>query len=352
MHFNTLEKYPPVLNFISDVLIAKSFNSISVFSTKNNSPFSDTKYDSVTIWRFGSIVENYYIRYVTYLYFNLLSTIILIINRPDTLVVYETLSVLPAYIYSRIYKNKKIHLHFHEYTSLAEKAISTRYMRFLYKFENVLLKTYTCSHTNEDRKALFINEYPNLNTKSILVFPNLPPSYWLKNFGSYKRININSRIKLVYVGALDFETMYLEEILNLVKSNPDRLELSLFTSQLSEKTKNRINEFTCDNIFLKGPIFYDKLPLELIKYDIGLVLYKGTIPNHMFSIPNKVYEYLYCGLQIVIDNNIASTARLDICQVRVVNFSSLDLYQLENILLTVSASVPDFSSFQKLINAL
>jgi hypothetical protein len=349
LHFNTFEYYPPVFNFVTDLLSENSHCNISIFSTKNISPFKKKEFSRVTIWRFGIISDKALIRYLSYIAFNLCSLIVLFIKQPDTVIIYETLSVFPAFVYSKIFKNKKFHIHYHEYTSLHEKDNASLYMKILYKFENILLQFCKCSHTNVDRKLMFINDNPNLNLSNVEVYPNLPPSTWWFKYGENKSLFKNTKIRLVYVGALDFHTMFLDEILIWVKANSDKLELTMFCHNLTDIIKERIKDYNSPNIFLKQPIDYEKLPEELVKYDIGLVLYKGLIPNHIYSVPNKVYEYLICGLHVIVDQKLITTVRLEIEQIQVVDFTKLDLEFVMKKLITVKIKMPIFHS-QKLIN--
>jgi hypothetical protein len=36
----------------------------------------------------------------------------------------------------------------------------------------------------------------------------------------------------------------------------------------------------------------------LSDYDVGVILYKGHIPNYIYNAPNKLFEYLACGLDV------------------------------------------------------
>ena len=325
LHFNILEKYPPAMNFISDVLSRKSEYRITVFTSVNSSPYNNQNYNGVKIFRLGSVSKNPITRYVSYILYNVLGTIILILQRPDTIVVYETLSILPAFFFSKIFKKSKIHIHYHEFISNPEKEFTSAYMKFLYKIENKLLKSITCSQTNEDRKALFLMDNPNLDTRNVSVYPNFPPEQWWRDFGKYKSTYTGGIIKLVHVGVLDCETMYLEEILAWVKANSETLVLTLYSQQYSEKTKKLIDQFASPNIFLKGSINYYELPNELVKHDLGLVLYKGHIQNYVFSVPNKVYEYLNSGLQVMATDKLITTTKLGLPQIQLVDFYSLDI---------------------------
>jgi hypothetical protein len=39
------------------------------------------------------------------------------------------------------------------------------------------------------------------------------------------------------------------------------------------------------------------------------VLYTGHIPNYIYNIPNKVFEYLVCGLEVWYSNDLITTAK-------------------------------------------
>ena len=52
------------------------------------------------------------------------------------------------------------------------------------------------------------------------------------------------------------------------------------------------------NINFRGAISQSDFPLIISQYQIGLVLYKGHIPNYIYNAPNKLFEYLACGLDV------------------------------------------------------
>jgi hypothetical protein len=194
-------------------------------------------------------------------------------------------------------------------------------MKFLFKCEDKLLKKITCSQTNEDRKALFLKDNPNLSPGNVEVYPNLPPKAWWQDFGQYKKPWQSGKIKLVYVGVLDAETMFLEEVLTWVSENSEDLELTIFSQSVSNSAKDLILKFESSSIILKPALNYCQLPAELVKYDIGLVLYKGHIPNYVYNVPNKVFEYLYCGLKVLGDKCLKSTSKLETTDVVLLNLS-------------------------------
>jgi hypothetical protein len=254
-----------------------------------------------------------------------MSSLVLLINSIDKITVFETLSIFPFWLVSKIHKSKKGHIHFHEYLSEPERIASSAYMKGLFKLEDQLLKKYPCSQTNEDRKQMFLTDKPFLKSEMVEVRPNMPPKSWWKNYGQFKKQGSGAKIKLVYIGACDNHTMYVKELLDLVKANQDQLELSIISQQLDDQTRDLIAFYNTSAIKLLEPVDYYELPNELVKYDVGLVLYKGHIPNFIYNVPNKVHEYLSCGLHVIVDQKLITTVRLGIEQIHPVDYTNLNL---------------------------
>ncbi len=332
LHFNVLEKYPPVMNFIFDALEANPAKKILVFTTKNTTSYKTPHFPNTKIYRFGTISSNSFKRYATYMWFNLMSSIVLLINRVDNLTVFESLSIIPLWVVSKIYSSDKCHIHFHEYISEPERIKSSVYIKVLFKLENQLLKKYHCSHTNEDRKRLFLIDKPFLNSDFVEVRPNLPPRSWWNEYGQFKKKKSGTKIKLVYVGSCDNRTMYVKEVLDWVNANQLYLDLTIISQQLDNETKKMILDYNCPSISILRPIDYYELPKEQIKYDVGLVLYKGHVPNYIYNVPNKVYEYLSCGLKVLAPDTILSIQSIKNNQILIFDFSDLNSIELTSII--------------------
>lgn len=325
LHFNIIEKYPPVMNFIFDALEENPDQKIFVFTTKNTTSYTTPHFPNTTIYRFGKISSNPFKRFGSYLCFNVMSTVVLLMNRVDFITVFETFSVFPLWVVAIIDKSKKGHIHYHEYISEPERSASSAYLKALFKLEDQLLKKYSCSQTNEDRKRLFLIDKPFLKAEMVEVRPNMPPKLWWNQYGKFKNLSTDGKIRLVYVGACDNQTMYVKEVLDWVNSNQELLELTIISHQLDKQTKDLIARYDTSAIKVIEPIDYYDLPKELVKYDTGLVLYKGHIPNYVYNVPNKVYEYLSCGLEVIVDQKLSTTIKLGIEQIRIVDYTSLNL---------------------------
>lgn len=310
LHYNILEKYPPTMNFIQDLEESEKEFILNVISTKNNTTYTNFTTSIGSVIRLGAISQGSLARYLSYLIFNLGSLLRLIFFKPQEIAVFETLSIWPAYFYKKINKKVNIHVHHHEYASLQELEVSSVYFKFLHRKEKLLFKRATFSHTNEDRKEMYLKDHPYLVAANVEVYPNLPPQSWWYEFGSKKIAWQGPKIKLVYVGALDLDTMYVKEVVEWVLSNPDLLQLTFISQQMNTDTLLYIQSKIGSEIKILKPINYEYLPSELINHDIGISLYKGVNKNHIYGVPNKVYEYLYCGLKVLGDNCLKSTSKL------------------------------------------
>ena len=312
------------MNFIFDALEENPEKKIIVFTTRNTTSYITPHFPNTKIYRFGTISANPIKRYASYLWFNLMSSVVLFVGRVDKVTVFETLSIFPFWLVSKICKSKNGHIHFHEYTSEPERRASSVYVKFLFKLEDQLLKIYSCSQTNEDRKQLFLTDKLFLKTNMVEVRPNMPPNSWWNEYGQYKKRSVEKRIKLVYVGACNNQTMYVKEVLDWVEAFQDQLELTIISQELDAQTRGLIARYVTPSIKVIDPIDYYDLPKVLVNYDFGLVLYKGVIDNHKFSIPNKVYEYLACGLGVLTSNDLTSTIKLFDNKILALDLSNLN----------------------------
>jgi hypothetical protein len=144
--------------------------------------------------------------------------------------------------------------------------------------------------------------------------------------------------------------MYLTELLDWVKNNRDLLQLTIISQQYNAKTFQLINDSLSPNIILKKAIDYYDLPKELVKYDIGLVIYKGHIPNYVYNVPNKVYEYLSCGLIVLADKCLITTASLNLDSIKIIDFWKLNEINLKELLIKNFENSLDFKNDGSLIS--
>ena len=339
LHFQALEKYPPILNLIRD-LERNEIEKVSVLSTNTSNNWFKS---SIVIHRWGTIGSSKWIRYATYIIFNLFALCYLLIKRPTKVVYYETLSCWSVYWYKKIRSNTKVYIHFHEYSSEEEKNRSSSYYKNLLVKEAYLLQeAYWVSHTNEDRMRLFRQDNPFLQDKQCHVFPNYPPADWSARAQKIRKQRTNSdSIKLVYVGALGLQTTYIKELAQWIQEQHGKYSLDIYTDNIEQEVKEFLQNLNCSYIHLNVAIPYFDLPEVLAQYDIGVVLYKGHIPNYVYNVPNKVMEYLACGLGVVYSKELVSTSLIQ-KKFALTQMTAIDFMNSINI----SISVPNKSSIK------
>ena len=106
-------------------------------------------------------------------------------------------------------------------------------------------------------------------------------------------------IRIVYVGSLSLEDTWIEQLCKWVLTQADKLLLDIYCFNLTETADRFFTSLPIQNIrlFRRGTP-YDNLPNILSAYDVGLILYKGTTENYRLNLPNKLFEYLACGLEV------------------------------------------------------
>jgi len=344
IHFNPPEKYPPLMNLLN-FIAEKNEISTEVFTTHQNTGSNKYTNNSILIHYYGRNSFNFIKRYCTYLIFNLKTLIRLIAIRPDSVLVYETLSVLPAYYYLKFFKNKKLMIHYHEYISPAEIALGSKYYKFLHHLEKKMFQNALwISHTNQQRLDLFQKDNNSVSFNNLNVLPNYPPL----SFYDVVLHNITKPVKFVYCGVLSTENMFLKEFSDYIISQKGDATCDFYVLNCSDQIRAYFASKD-DYLRLKEEIFYFDLPEVLSKYDIGIVLHKGTLLNYKYNLPNKVLEYLASGLEVWCSGQLLTTVQFKdehkIDKLNIVDFDNLPELQF----LKTNNSIPN--SFKIKYNA-
>ena len=284
-------------------------------------------------------------RWMNYLYFHFASLFYLFLHRPSKVLYFETLSSFPALLYKWVFSKKAdLFIHYHEYTSPNEYKIGSKLLHF---FNTIERKMYShanwISHINEFRLQQFVNDYKNCSLSNIYVLPNYPPSSW--NTTAMKQ-SVNFPIRLVYVGSIGLDLMHTEAFAHWVKKNNGSVVWDIYTNRINTKVGRFFNELSADNIHLKGCIDYFRLPEVLKNYDVGLILYKGDIPNHLYVTPNKLFEYHSCGLDVWFSDKIVSCMPL-ITNDTYPKIVAIDFEQLNQIDINMLTDRGDCQQFKK-----
>lgn len=301
IHFNPLELYPPVQNEIKNLQSYASGKNIFVISTvaANTSLAGfNSVAKNVRIIRLGkfSMQVNALKRYLNFIKFYAGSFLYMAIKRPSHVLYYETLSSFPVFLYKKFINRKAaIFIHYHEYTSLEEHHSGTRLLKFFHKHEKSLYPVAKwVSHTNEHRMAKFETDISPVQISNKKILPNYPPRDW---YVQPKQL-VKQPIKFVYVGALSMQTMYTREFAEWIIEQQGAALWDIYSYNIDDDVLVYLSQLKTPFIKINGAVDYDKLPAILGCYDVGVILYKGHIPNYVYNAPNKLFEYQACGLDV------------------------------------------------------
>jgi hypothetical protein len=308
LHFSPIERYPPVINWLNFLADPKnaSFRGVRVFTLRAGNavkPFPSPALN-IRIVRPGKAGKKGLFAYLNYGLFHVCTLLQLIIWRPDTVLYYETLSSFSALFYKKfINRRSSLFIHYHEYASPKEYREGMVMARWFHRLEKkVYPQAAGISHTNAERIALFKNDLEGILLPSLYVLPNYPPASW-RSAGRERKPGAGAgpgpaKIKIIYVGAISLDTMYTKELAQWVVQQGGKVVWDIYSDNFTEEARTYLESFDKNLIRFRRGVEYDTLPGILPAYDIGVILYNGHIPNYIYNAPNKLFEYMACGLDI------------------------------------------------------
>jgi hypothetical protein len=303
LHFSPIERYPPVINWLNFLADQKNAGfGVRVFTLQAGNgvkPFAPPA-ANIQIARPGKAGKKGVFAYLNYGIFHVRTLLQLIKWRPDTVLYYETLSSFPALFYKKfINQRSSLFIHYHEYASPKEYREGMVLAKWFHRLEK---KVYPLaagiSHTNGERIALFKNDLEGIMLPSLYVLPNYPPASWRSASQQRALTPGPAKIKIIYVGAISLDTMYTRELAQWVAQQDGKVIWDIYSDNFTPEARTYLESFDKNLIRFRNGVDYDTLPGILPGYDIGVILYNGHIPNYVYNAPNKLFEYMACGLDI------------------------------------------------------
>jgi hypothetical protein len=298
IHFAPIELYPPAQNLLHEL----SKKTLPIYFITTSSPAGPRTFalrsSNTRILRFGRSDQKMHAlsRYLNYIFFYTRSLLFLLSTRPSKVLYFETLSSFPAYLYKKYFKkDAEIYIHYHEYTSPEEYKHGMTLGTYFHSLEhNLYSNSKWVSHTNAFRMEKFMHDVLPATPLHTFILPNYPPREWER---PAKEKSTNP-LRIVYVGALSIHTMYIVEFSSWVTNQNGEVIWDIYSYNCDVDTKRYLSALQSPWISLKNGVDYSDLPSILATYSVGVVLYKGHIPNYVFNAPNKLFEYLACGLDV------------------------------------------------------
>ncbi len=300
IHFNPIELYPPVQNLLN---YAATHSGKKLFVLTNSSINKSQKNftsasDQIRIIRLANSGPgmNAVSRYFNFILFYVGSFLWLLFKKPSRVLYFETLSSFPAILYKKIRgKSVAIFVHYHEYSSVEEYTNGTKLLKYFHRLEKRLYPQVAwLSHTNIYRMDQFVKDIAAVEIPFKRILPNYPPQSW----AAPARSIIKEPVRIVYVGALSLHTMFTKEFSEWVVEQNGKVIWDIYSYNTRQNARDYLSALNCKFIQLKEGIPYNQLPQILKHYDVGVVLYTGHILNYVYNAPNKLFEYLACGLDV------------------------------------------------------
>lgn len=336
VHYEPIEAYPPVINMLR-MLREEKIETVG-FSIRHQIKELQNQQDGkgIRIVRFGKVVKGMpqVVRLIFYLYFHLQVLIRLIFLRPKHVLYYETMSSFAVVLYKKwMHRNCKVYIHYHEYTSKEEYNGGMKIKKFFHQLEKGLYPEATwVSHTNPYRMEMFKKDVAPVTFQRAEIVPNYPPQRWTH----ISKDHFQEPLRIIYVGAIGMDTMYTKQFAQWVLGKEGKVIWDLYSYNVSDDAHAYFSQLDSPFIRLLPGMDYDKLPSVIQQYDIGVIMYIGFIPNHVYSVSNKLYEYLVCGLQVwfpqVILGSLPYCTHETYPEIFALDFTRLEEIDLSNLL--------------------
>jgi glycosyltransferase involved in cell wall biosynthesis len=132
----------------------------------------------------------------------------------------------------------------------------------------------------------------------MFTLPNYPPTKWCLAQKELKP-NFAKVVKTIYIGTLSMDYCYIKEYCEWVSKMSGKVLFDVYGYNIEEETHHFLKELNCPFVrYFSGGIEYDDIPKLLSSYDVGVILYKALTENFKFNAPNKLFEYMACGLEV------------------------------------------------------
>lgn len=300
-HFNCIEYYPPLMNFIRclpEHLQEK--DRVAICSTRpDNKALFESPDERISIHRPAPFTLRLSAakRVLGYLRYNLGALFFALRFRPDVILYYETISAWVPWVLKRfLFRDVPLFIHYHEYMSPAEYANGMFLNRYFHGLEKQLYpKAAQISHTNDYRMKLFRKDEGLEESDKLQVIPNYPPGSWAQ---VEPQPPGREGVGIIYVGSLNFKDFYLEAFIKWVEAQDGQVYFDIYCLNDDFQLAAYLKAHDIKLTRFMGNAPYDRLPEILRSYQVGVILYNSTAENTVYSAPNKLFEYVACGLDV------------------------------------------------------
>jgi len=226
----------------------------------------------------------------------------LLFQRFDLLLSNDLDTLLPNYLVASL-RSKKLVYDSHEfYTGVPELVSRPRVQRIWLSIEKYIFPKLKYVMTVNDSIASI---YKELYGISLAVVRNVPakrplPSVTRAQMG----LPLQKKIILMQGAGINIDRG-AEEIIEAMRllSPNDYVFLIVGSGDVLPQLKKMVQDYKIN----EQVIFVDKVPMDVLMCytvlaDVGVTMDKDTNVNYRYSLPNKLFDYIQCGLPVLATN--------------------------------------------------
>jgi glycosyltransferase involved in cell wall biosynthesis len=148
------------------------------------------------------------------------------------------------------------------------------------------------------------DKYNKKYSKQLRVVRNVSPLFQFKNVPTKSELGIpENKVILILQGAGINIDRGVEELVEAMAILSNCVLLIVGNGDVLTQLKTRVLELNLqESVLFFGSQPYEKMMNYTYHADIGLTLDKPTNENYLFSLPNKVFDYIHAGTVIVASN--------------------------------------------------
>jgi glycosyltransferase involved in cell wall biosynthesis len=237
-----------------------------------------------------------------YLKFSLLLSFRLLFTKADFVFAEDVYTLPFIVLFSKIKNSKSFYDSREIYSHLAGLNKRENVQAFWAWIEKKCIKNIDLIITSGEMDSEFIEKEYNL--KSTVVIRNLPfPTEIKESFDFRKYFNLDEDKKILLYQGVILHGRGLRIIFDVIKELENCVLIILGDGEYKEYYQTLAHKNNIDQIVF----FYGKIEQnQLLKYtsgaDIGLAIIENLSLSYYFALPNKMFEYINCGVPVLVSN--------------------------------------------------
>jgi glycosyltransferase involved in cell wall biosynthesis len=237
-----------------------------------------------------------------YAEYNLRLFFFLLFNKFDFLVSND-LDTLPACDLAASSKGKKLVYDSHEYFTEVPELQNKKIVKSIWEiFEIMIFRNLKrCYTVNDSIAEIYYGKYK----KNFKVVKNLPEMTKIEKLKSKSDLNLpeNKHILILQGAGINIDRG-AEELTEAMRNLENCFLVIIGSGDVFPVLKRKLAN---DEVLSARIRLVDKLPYrEMMQYtlnaDVGFSLDKNTNPNYLYSLPNKIFDYIKAGVPVIVSD--------------------------------------------------